>query len=107
MQQAPDDARTFYRITRTNPPMLSDFLTNVAKNRRPQRDDPETLRLWDGISVSTPRRTHVGRHTAFPRSGASSSRYESLVTVPYTMSRLEMIRTTTRFGLLLPICWSA
>jgi hypothetical protein len=31
--------------------MLSDFLSNVAKHRRPQRDDPETLRLWAGIAV--------------------------------------------------------
>jgi hypothetical protein len=51
MQQAEGDLRVFYRITRSNPPTLRDFLSNVAKRRRPHRTDPETLRLWAGISV--------------------------------------------------------
>lgn len=44
-------ARTFYRVTRTNPPKRWDFLSNVAKNRPAPDDNPETLRLWAGVSV--------------------------------------------------------
>jgi hypothetical protein len=43
--------RTFFRITRSNPPTLNDFLSNTARRRRPPRRDARTLRLWDGVSV--------------------------------------------------------
>jgi len=51
MQQGTGATRTFFRVTRSNPPTLSDFLSNTGKRRRPPRRDAETLRLWDGISV--------------------------------------------------------
>lgn len=51
MQESNAGVLTFYRVTRSNPPALQDFLSNTAKRRRPPADDPETLRLWDGISV--------------------------------------------------------
>jgi hypothetical protein len=41
----------FYRVTRSNPPTLRDFQSNVEKRRRPPDYDPDTLRLWAGISV--------------------------------------------------------
>jgi hypothetical protein len=49
--QTTGETRTFFRITRANPPTVQDFLSNTARRRRPPRYDPETLRLWTGISV--------------------------------------------------------
>ena len=43
--------RTFWRIVRTNPPAERDFLSNEAQGVPPRDDDPETLRLWSGISM--------------------------------------------------------
>lgn len=43
--------RTFWRIVRTNPPSVRDFLSNEAQGRIPRDNNPETLRLWSGISV--------------------------------------------------------
>lgn len=42
--------RVFYRIVRTDPPTLDDFISNFARGR-PLPDDPEDIRLWDGLSV--------------------------------------------------------
>ena len=41
----------FYRIVLTDPPTLADFLSAAAQGRPARRNDPETLRLWTGISV--------------------------------------------------------
>jgi hypothetical protein len=45
-------ARRLYRIVKTNPPKLADFVSNAAKER-PIPDDarPEARRLWDGLSA--------------------------------------------------------
>ena len=65
--------RVFYRIVQTDPPELSDFLSNAAKGKRPRRPTPGVLRLWDGISVYDTLRQaritartfpHLGRHIA-------------------------------------------
>ncbi|MGH2588496.1 MAG: hypothetical protein ACRDJE_26540 [Dehalococcoidia bacterium] len=40
---------TFYRIVKTNPPTVTDFLTDRQARRRPP--PLEVLRLWDGRSV--------------------------------------------------------
>lgn len=62
-------ARTFWRIVRTSPPATRDFLSNDALGRRPRDRDPETLRLWSGISVHTIER-HARRTAAtFPMIG--------------------------------------
>jgi hypothetical protein len=42
---------TFYRIVHTDPPPLADLTSPAAIGKAPPDDDPETLRLWDGISV--------------------------------------------------------
>ena len=42
--------RLFYRIVRTNPSTLDDFLSNAARGR-PKPTDPEDARVWDGLSV--------------------------------------------------------
>ena len=44
-------ALTFYRIVLTDPPTLTDFLSNSELGRFPKNPDPETLRLWQGISA--------------------------------------------------------
>jgi hypothetical protein len=44
-------ARTFFRITLTDPPSLADFTSPSAKGRTPRDNDPEARRLWDGVSV--------------------------------------------------------
>lgn len=44
--------RTFYRIVKTDPPTVDDFLSALAKGRRIRRDLPPALRqLWDGVTV--------------------------------------------------------
>jgi hypothetical protein len=45
------DTRTFYRITRRNPPRSRDFWSNARKGRRPTSESPQFLRLWEGVSV--------------------------------------------------------
>jgi hypothetical protein len=40
---------TFYRIVRTDPPTVTDFLTDRQAGRQPP--SPHLLRLWDGRSV--------------------------------------------------------
>jgi hypothetical protein len=44
-------SRTFYRIVLTDPPTLSDFLSAQARGRAALEDDPERIRLHQGISV--------------------------------------------------------
>ena len=42
---------TFYRIVHADPPPVADLTSAAALGKLPPDDDPETLRLWDGISV--------------------------------------------------------
>lgn len=73
-RQAPaSGVRVFYRIVQTDPPELTDFMSNAAKGKRPRRSTPAVLRLWDGISVYDTLRQaritaqtfpHLGRHIA-------------------------------------------
>ena len=44
-------ARRFYRLVRSNPPTLDDFLSNREKGIPMARPDPEVALLWDGLSV--------------------------------------------------------
>ena len=42
----------FFRIAKSDPPMIDDFLSNAARGRRIPADLPADLkRLWDGLSV--------------------------------------------------------
>ena len=43
--------RSFYRLIRSNPSTLDDYLSNKAKGIPMARPDPEVALLWDGISV--------------------------------------------------------
>jgi hypothetical protein len=58
--------RTFWRVVRTNPPQERDFLSNEAQGRSPRDDDPETLRLWSGISVYATRLQAQRTAIAYP-----------------------------------------
>lgn len=42
---------TFYRIVRTDPPSLHDFLSAQQLGKRSPGNDPELQRLQDGLSV--------------------------------------------------------
>lgn len=46
----------YFRIVVTDPPTLADFVSQAAAGKQPKRDDPETFRLWSGISVYETRR---------------------------------------------------
>jgi hypothetical protein len=48
---ADDDIQTFYRIVRSDPPTLMDFTSAKALGKARPTDDPEALRLADGLSV--------------------------------------------------------
>ena len=43
--------RRFYRIVKTNPPLLDDFLSNQGRGIRPLDTKSLTLWVWTGISV--------------------------------------------------------
>jgi hypothetical protein len=43
--------RTFYRLVKTDPPMVDHFESFAAQGRVPRTNDPEVLRLWSGISA--------------------------------------------------------
>jgi hypothetical protein len=43
--------RRFYRIARNSPPTRDDFLSHVAQAKVLRRDDPESRRLAEGLSV--------------------------------------------------------
>ena len=43
--------RRFYRLVRSNPSTLDDYMSNKAKGIPMARPDPEVSLLWDGISV--------------------------------------------------------
>jgi hypothetical protein len=45
-------ARTFYRIVKSDPPTLQDFMSFQELGQRPRDpNDPEVLRRWDKVSV--------------------------------------------------------
>lgn len=44
-------ARSLFRIVRTNPPTLNDFVSNLAQGRPYPNRNPETTYLWDGLSA--------------------------------------------------------
>lgn len=44
--------RFLYRVVRTNPPTIQDFLSNLELGRETPVD-PEMAELWDGLSVQS------------------------------------------------------
>jgi len=45
------EPRALYRIVRTNPPTLRDFTSYQSQGIPPPDDEPETMRLWRGLSA--------------------------------------------------------
>jgi len=64
-----EEARVCYRIVTADPPTLADFTSNEARGVPPRRRDPETLRLWGGISVFETEQQARLQATLFPRLG--------------------------------------
>lgn len=68
--------RTFYRIVRSNPPSLIDFMSDEMKGLPPRNDDPETLRLWTGLSVYVTRNQARNKARTYPWLGGFIARLE-------------------------------
>lgn len=51
MRSATDARKRLFRITWNDPPTAEDVSSNAALGRRPRGNDPEVLRLWQGISL--------------------------------------------------------
>lgn len=60
---------SYYRIVKSNPPTVSDFLSQRSLGRPLRRDSPEVRRSWEGVSVYD--RLEATRETArrYPRIG--------------------------------------
>src|SRR5688572_10444428 len=43
--------RTFYRLAKSNPPTVEDFMSNCEKGLRRRGDGRETIEDWTGLSV--------------------------------------------------------
>jgi hypothetical protein len=66
----------FYRIVRTNPPTLDDFKSAKERGSPPPRDDPELLRLWDGVSVNATAVQSRNRARGLPQLGCYIAKLE-------------------------------
>jgi hypothetical protein len=70
-------AQTFYRIVKTNPPTLQDFMSFEELGRRPRDpNDPEVLRRWDKVSVWEDERRAREWARRLPRLGAYIARLD-------------------------------
>ena len=71
-------ARVFYRIVKSDPPTLIDFMSPEARGRVPRHPTVEVLRLWDGISAYETEEQARAKARELPRLG----RYIAAVLVP-------------------------
>ena len=60
----------FYRVVRSDPPTLDDFMSNEAKGIPMARPDPEVALLWDGVSVNATATQARNRATKMPWLGS-------------------------------------
>lgn len=60
--------RNFYRIVKSDPPTLTDFLSDRARGR-PPAEEPARLRLHDGLSVYATLAQARRKAKAFPMLG--------------------------------------
>ena len=52
MEPAESEERSFFRIVKSDPPTVDDFVSAQARGRQPPASLPADLRrLWDGLSV--------------------------------------------------------
>ena len=85
--------RRFFRIVLTDPPTGWDFMSNEARGFRPPSRDPETVRLWAGISVYDQRRYARKVAQRAPRLGA----FLAELRIPET-GAIDFERTTKSHG---------
>jgi hypothetical protein len=69
MSEPTSQSRRFFRIVQTNPPTAWDFTSGAGRGFAPPNDDPDTLRLWEGVSVYDQRRYARYRANERPRLG--------------------------------------
>ena len=86
-------ARVFYRIVRSNPPTVHDFLSAMARGRVPPDADAEDLRLLAGISVYRTEAQARRKARQYPMLGA----YVAELSVPLERS-VAIERTTPSPG---------
>jgi hypothetical protein len=78
-------ARTFYRIVKSDPPTLRDFMSFQELGQRPRDlNDPEVLRRWDKVSVWDEEQRARRLARLRPRLGAFIARLEIPDTSPIT-----------------------
>ena len=87
--------RTFYRITRTDPPTRADFLSNAAKGRvlRDANPSEEARRCWAGVSVSETLEQAGALARALPRLGSYIVRLDIPDDAPLRSERTFMRNT--------------
>jgi hypothetical protein len=83
--------RSFYRIVRNDPPTQDDFTSNAAKGRPLRDTDPETRRLWDGISVQATEAQSRRRVRQYPLLGRYIARIELPADAPVRAERTTRI----------------
>lgn len=86
-------APRFHRIVNSNPPSVRDFTSHAALGIPPPDDDPETLRLWSGISAYRTMAQARRKARASPRLGA----YIAVLEIPAT-GQVTYQRTTMSSG---------
>lgn len=79
--------RRFFRVVKTNPPSLNDFLSNVARGIKPPDEDAETLRLWLGVSVYATAAQARRMARRYPRHGAFIAHLEVEAGAPVRFER--------------------
>jgi hypothetical protein len=80
-------SRRFFRIVLTDPPTAWDFMSGAARGFPPPNDDPNTLRLWEGVSLYDQRRYARYRATERPRLGRFIAEVHIPVDAPIRIER--------------------
>lgn len=78
---------TLYRIVHADPAPLFDLTSAAALGKSPPDDDPETLRLWDGISVYDTALRAMAKSRRYPWLGAFIARLEIPDDAPVSIER--------------------
>ena len=87
MTEPASQVQRFFRIVLTNPPTAWDFMSGAARGFAPPGDDPNTLRLWEGISFFDQRRYARYRATERPQLGRFIAELQIPVDAPIRIER--------------------
>jgi hypothetical protein len=82
----------FYRVVRSDPPTLDDFMSYKAKGIPLARPDPEVALLWDGVSVNSTETQARNRAKVQPYLGAYIAELEISEGDPITFRRTGVSR---------------